>query len=195
MIKDSFDSEKLSFSLEEPDSNRKSQREDNGKISTDLINAISTTLTMIIEENKNLKNYNSILQKQNRMIFSALSVPKISIYDYLIRIQKYSNIEKNTLILSLIFIDLLCTKSKLTLTYFNIHRILVGSILIAIKYNEDSVYNNKYYSEIAGVDIKELNSIEYKFIELCNFKMFISEKIFEHYSNYLESFKKINNNQ
>ena len=111
-------------------------------------------MTLILEENKNLKNYKDIIQKQSKMIFSASSVPGISIIDYLERIQTYSNLEKSTLISSLIFIDRFCELSKTTLTYYNIHRILFASIIIAIKYNEDSFYDNKYYAEIAGITIE-----------------------------------------
>ena len=74
------------------------------------------------------------------MTFSANSIPNISINDYLTRIQVYSGIEKSTLILSLILIDHLCKKAELILTYYNIHRILFGVVLISIKYNEDSYY-------------------------------------------------------
>ena len=195
MSSDSFDSEGKSFSSKDEDTDSKTHQEESQKNNKDLINAISAILTMVLEENKNIKNYKEILLKQNKNIFTAKSIPKISISDYLVRILKYSFIERNTLIISLIYIDRLCEISKITLTYYNIHRILVGSILIAIKYNEDSIYNNKYYSEVAGVSLKELNLIEKKFIELCNCKMFVSNNIFEHYSFYLESFKKINDNK
>ena len=201
MSSDSFDSEGKSFSSKDEDTESKTHKEESQKNSKDLINdnkdlinAISEILTMVLEENKKIKNYKEILLKQNKNIFTAKSIPKISIFDYLVRILKYSFIERNTLIISLIYIDRLCELSKITLTYYNIHRILVGAILIAIKYNEDSIYNNKYYSEVAGVSLNELNLIENKFIELCNCKMFVSNNIFENYSFYLESFKKINEN-
>lgn len=192
MNSDSFDSEDKSFSSKDEDTESKTHQEESQKNNKDLIHAISIVLTMVLEENKNIKNYKEILVKQNKLIFTANSVPKISIFDYLVRILKYSFIERSTLIISLIYIDRLCELSKLTLTYYNIHRILVGAILIAMKYNEDSIYNNKYYSEIAGVSLNELNLIESKFIELCNCKMFVSNKVFENYICYLESFKKIN---
>ena len=124
------------------------------------------------------------------MVFSSNTIPNISICDYLLRIQTYSFIEKSTLILSLIYIDRLCQHCKLTLTFYNIHRVLFGAILIAIKYNEDKFYDNKYYSDIAGVDLKELKSIEYKFVELINFKMYVSDDIFNKYSSYLNSLEK-----
>ena len=128
------------------------------------------------------------------MVFSANSIPGISIKDYLIRIQTYSGIEKSTLILSLILIDHICKKSNLILTYNNIHRVLFGSILISIKFNEDSYYDNKFYSEIAGVKLKELKSIEDSFFELNDFNVFVSYKEYEQYRKYLEDFNEISKN-
>jgi hypothetical protein len=195
MSSDSFDNEGKSYSSKDGDTDSKTHKEEGQKDNKDLIQAISMILTMVLEENKNFKNYREILIKQNKLIFTAKSVPKISIFDYLVRILKYTFIERNTLIISLIYIDRLCELSKITLTYYNIHRILVGAILIAIKYNEDSIYNNKYYSDVAGVTLNELNLIESKFIELCDCKMFVPYKVFENYCYYLESFKKINHNK
>ncbi len=123
-------------------------------------------------------------------MFTAPSIPKISIYDYLMRIQKYSNIEKNTLIVSLVYIDRFCELNNLTLTYFNIHRILFVSILVSIEYNEDKFYEKKYYAEIAGISLNELNKLESIFLEMCQFKLFVSVDLFEKYSRYLNSFNK-----
>ena len=75
------------------------------------------------------------------------------------------------------------------MTYYNIHRILFSSILISIKYNEDSYYDNKYYAEIAGVKLKELKSIEYSFVDLLNFNIFIKDDIYEKYREYLDNFE------
>ena len=122
------------------------------------------------------------------MIFSANSIPDISIKDYLIRIQTYSGVEKSTLILSLILIDHICKKSNLIITYYNIHRLLFGSVLISIKFNEDTYYDNKFYSEIAGVKLKELKMIEYSFLELSDFNVSVNKDEFEQYRKYLEDF-------
>ena len=154
-----------------------------------LIESISQTLCTILENNKKMANYKEIVKKQSKVAFSANLIPKISIKDYLIRIQTYSNIEKSTLIFSLIYIDRLCHNSDVKLTYYNIHRILFSSILISIKYNEDSYYDNKYYSEIAGVKLKELKLLEYTFIAMINFKLYISNEIYKKYETYLDNFE------
>ena len=153
----------------------------------DLIEAISQTLTTILEDNKKLNNYKEIVKNQSKMVFSATTIPSITIKEYLIRIQTYSHIEKSTMILSLIYIDRLCEIADITLTFYNIHRILFAAVLMAIKYNEDNYYDNNFYAEIAGVKSKELKMIEYTFLDMVDFKMFIDDETFEKYKLYLEN--------
>ena len=152
---------------------------------TDLINAISKTLLTILNNNESLKNYREIVKKQNMMCFSANSVPNISIKDYLIRIQNYSQMEKSTLILSLILIDKMCKKSNIALTIYNIHRILFSSVLISIKYNEDSYFDNTFYAQIAGIKPNELKLLEYKFLEFNDFNVYTNDYDYEQYEKYL----------
>ena len=189
MLKKSFNSENSSG--QEGTITKKDIIDELNPENVDLIKSISKALTIILEENKQSDNYKDIIEKQNKMIFSSKTIPNISIYDYLIRIQFYSGIEKSTLIFSLILIDHICKNADLILTYYNIHRILFGSILISIKINEDSIYDNKFYAEIAGVKLKELNVIEYTFFKLNNFNVLVSTKEYKKYKNYLESFNKI----
>ena len=189
MNSDSFDSENESYDTDREEDEANHSQEEIKVQNLDLLKSISAALTLIVEENKNLKNYKEIIYKQSKMIFSAKSIPKISIYDYLMRIQTYSRIDKNSLIISLIYIDRICEIGHITLTYYNIHRILFTSVIIAIKYNEDNFFDNKFYSEIAGVKLHELNILENTFVQKCNFTFYISDDIFEKYSRYLNSFK------
>ena len=154
-----------------------------------LIKAISQTLVSILENNKKKSNYKEKVKKQNKMAFSANLIPNISIEDYLLRIQTYANIEKSTLIISLIFIDKLCHTADVTLTHYNIHRILFTAVLISIKYNEDSFFDNQYYSDIAGVKIKELKLLEYTFVSMVDFNFYVSNEIYQKYLEYLDEFE------
>jgi hypothetical protein len=192
--KTSFDSEEFNSDIEEEEIETKSQTKNKEDESTklqnlNLIKAISQTLTSILENNKKMPNFKEILKTQGKMVFSANLIPDISIEEYLIRIQKYANMETSTLIMSLILIDRLCQKANLTLTYHNIHRIIFSAILISIKYNEDNYYDNKYYADIAGVKLKELQLLEYNFISLLHFNLFIQDEIYEKYKKYLFDFE------
>ena len=186
----SFDSEEYNSEEEGLDTTpqTKTKEDESPKLQNKtLIKSISQTLESILENNKQLPNFKEILKSQAKMVFSANLIPNISIEDYLIRIQMYSNIEKSTLIISLILIDRLCQLSNLTLTYHNIHRIIFSAILISIKYNEDTYYDNKYYSEIAGVTLKELKILEYSFLSMVHFKLFIQEELYDKYIQYLDN--------
>ena len=189
--KNSFDSENSS-NCEEEEINTKSGKKvdspQNNLKNYNLIKAISITLTSILDQNKNLENYREIIQNQRHSIFSGNFIPNISVKDYLERIQTYTNIEKSTLIICLIYIDRLCNKAKVTLTYYNIHRILFSSIIIGIKYNEDCFYDNKYYSQIAGVKMKELVILEYNFIKMLNCELYVSKELYDKYQIYLDNY-------
>ena len=187
----SFESEAGSFDSDIGDeTDARSQKEESKIKNSELIQSISDILSKILEENKKLPNIKEIISKQNKMCFSYNSIPKISIKDYLERIQEYTCLEQNTLILSLIYIDRLCEIGKIILTYYNIHKILFGAILIAIKYNEDNFYDNKYYAKIAGVKISELKLMELNFIRFIDYQMFVPEEIFTNYRDYLNSLSK-----
>ena len=198
MSSNTFNSENFSnFEEEEDEETRNQSEREKGKknktketkeTNIDIINSISEALTLILEENKKLKNYKELIVKQSKMVFSSKSIPSISLYDYLKRIQKYTQLEKSTLIIALILIDHICEKAHLTITYYNIHRILFGAVLISIKFNEDTIYDNKYYAEIGGVKLNELKLIEYNFLLLSNFNVFVKSAEYEHYKNYLEGF-------
>ena len=155
-----------------------------------ILNAISEIFKQITENNNEQVVKKDSSKKKHAALYSE-APPKISLYDYVSRIQKYTAIEKNTIILALIYIDRVCEINSFHLTSYNIHRILFISILTAIKYNEDSVYSNKYYSEVAGVSLKELNSMENSFLELLDFKLFVTVEEFNKYNYYLENFKNI----
>ena len=198
--KKSFDSEEMNSSsdceideVETKEQTHRNEKEEelvlNKLPNSDLIKAISQTLETILEENKNNPDYKEIVKNQKKMPFSSDSIPGISIEDYLIRIQTYANMEKNTLIVSLIFIDRLCKIADLTLTYYNIHRILFTSVLLSVKYNEDTFYDNKFYAEIAGVKLKELNLLEFTFTKMINFRFFINNDLFEKYVQYLDNYE------
>ena len=188
---DSFESECSSDGEEETKQEKKNEEDSpQSKLPNfDLIRAIAITLNSILETNKNLENYKEIIRDQSRQVFSANIIPSISIKDYLIRIQTYSNIERSTLIISLIYIDRFCNKAKVTLTHYNIHRILFSSILMGVKFNEDNFYDNKYYSQIAGVKLKELKVLEYNFIKMLNCELYVSRDLYDKYELYLKNFK------
>ena len=142
-----------------------------------IVQSIISVLTELIEINQ--KNINQMNLTQDDDIFNSKSIPNISIYDYIIRIIEYSDVEENTLILSLIYIDIIAKIKKIT--KYNIHKFLITSILIALKYNEDKIYKNDYYSQIGGINNEELMQLELNFLVFIDFNIYINNNTFEQY--------------
>lgn len=148
---------------------------------------IAKVIKDLLFKNRTLNNYNQKIKEQSKMIFSSKKIPKIPISDYIQRIIQYTGIENSSLITSLIYLDRIC-QNDILITDYNIHRLLLMSIIMSIKNNEDIIYENGYYSKVAGVTIKEFNKLESDFLILLEFKLFVSEEEFFKYKFYLEKY-------
>ena len=163
-----------------PNSNVNSNKKKEEKLSK-LEKNISAILTEISGQNSNIE-YNS------EDPFSTKYVSDVTLEYFFGRIKKYTKIEKSTLIIILIYADRICTTSGIILNPHNIHRIILGCLLLAVKYNEDLYFSNEQYAKIGGVSLKELNELEYFSFQLLDFNLYISDDIFQKYYNYISNY-------
>ena len=152
----------------------------NSSENSNLIEIISFSLLEIIT-----KSYKEKIKSQKKSLFTSKKIPNISIGDYLARIKKFTNINDSTLIICLIYLDRYLKMNKIILTEFNVHRLFFSSLLIAIKYNEDYFYTNKFYSNVSGLKCSELNKLELKFSTEIKFDLFVDKNLYEKYKNNL----------
>ena len=155
---------------------------DNPEIQKALI-TMADLLTDICEESSKDKDTNNKLIKP----FLSKKIPSISIEKYLVRLVSHSKMEISTLILILIYIDKICKNNKFRLNFFNIHKFIVTSMLVSIKYNEDDFFSNSFYAKVGGVSITELNHLEYEFLSLIDFDLYVDDDLYSKYSNYILS--------
>ena len=155
---------------------------DDSEIHNALI-TMADLLTDICEESSKDKGTNNKLIKP----FLSKKIPSISIEKYLVRLVSHSKMEISTLILILIYIDKICKNNKFRLNFFNIHKFIVTSMLVSIKYNEDDFFSNSFYAKVGGVSITELNHLEYEFLSLIDFDLYVDDDLYSKYSNYILS--------
>lgn len=75
----------------------------------------------------------------NVTIFHGLRPPTISVGKYLQRIFKYINCSHSCFVAAYVYIDRLLQRHKsLVISSFNIHRLLITSIMVAAKFLDDS---------------------------------------------------------
>jgi hypothetical protein len=150
-----------------------------------ILELISSLLVKICEENKIKKCNKNFLLKS----FTCENIPSISIKDYFLRLSKHAKVNESTIILILIYIDRICNMNHFILTYYNIHKLILAAFILAIKYNEDNYYSMVYYSKIGGVPVAELNKLEFEYLILIGFRLFVHTQLFEKYYNDLMSLK------
>lgn len=144
-------------------------------------NIIAKLLTDICEEGKTNSEANLLLIKP----FISKKIPSITINDYIDRLLKYSKVSEEIFILVLIYIDLLNRKYKINFNYNNIHKLILASFVVTVKFHEDEHYSLKYYAKLGGISLKEIINLEYVFLTLLDFRLYISEELFQKYNNYL----------
>ena len=146
-----------------------------------IINAIVANLKDIIEENKKNNKYKYIL-KDN--IFYLENLPPISLEKYVQHLVKFTQMNISTLILAVMYIDKFCEKYKYFLTLNNIYRLILISVFISLKYNEDIFINAKAYASIAGVTVVDLKNLEFQMCVALDFSFFIESDNYQQYFQY-----------
>jgi len=118
--------------------------------------------------------------------FNAQQPPDISVNDYLARIIKYTPCSAECYILALIFIDRIIEKKRIRVDSLNVHRFLLLSVMISSKILDDTTYNNRYYSHVGGLNIKELNMLECELLVLLEYNLNVTPKSFACYEREVE---------
>ena len=159
------------------------KKENSPRESILIFNKIIELLKDICEENKKEKN---LFFKQLKYFYS-MTVPLISIQKYLEHIYEYTHINSSTIVLMLIYIDRICNILKAKISYYNVHKLILGSMIIASKYNENDneCYTIKFYAKLGGVSPAEAFNLEYSFVTLLNFNLYVTEELFCKYYDHL----------
>ena len=150
-----------------------------------IIKAIASNLKDIIEQNEQMGN-NKYLWKDK--VFYLEQVPPISLESYINHLVKCTNMNISTLILSIIYIDQFCEKIKYILSYNNIYRLILISVFISLKYNEDKIINAKEYAIISGVSVGDLKMLEYQLCGALDFEFFVKSDYYQQYFVYFSKY-------
>ncbi|CDO93451.1 unnamed protein product [Kluyveromyces dobzhanskii CBS 2104] len=136
---------------------------------THLVVIISRMLSFLIQIN-DAKNAGKDTMELTR--FHSKAAPSITVYQYLIRLTKYSSLEHSVLLSAVYYIDLLsAVYPEFTLNSLTVHRFLLTATTIASKGLCDSFCTNTHYSKVGGVQCSELNILENEFLERVRYRI------------------------
>lgn len=153
-----------------------------------LVYVLAYVLDRMVMSNSN-NNAENVAEggEGNPMItkFHAMRTPSINIRDYLLRIEKYSGCSPECFVMALIYIDRFIQRTGFKLNAFNVHRIVITSIVLAVKFFDDQYFDNAYYAKVGGVPCGEMNSLELEFLFQTNFSLHVHADEYARYYNEL----------
>ncbi|XP_004515319.1 cyclin-U4-1-like [Cicer arietinum] len=148
-----------------------------------LITFLSSLLERVAESNDETQQE----QQQKISVFHGLTRPNISIQSYLERIFKYANCSPSCFIVAYVYLDRFTqTQPSLPINSFNVHRLLITSVMVAAKFMDDVYYNNAYYAKVGGITKAEMNFLELDFLFGLGFNLNVTPITFQAYSVHLQ---------
>jgi hypothetical protein len=152
-----------------------------------IIIILSKIIGTVIEKSVKYHEVNKTKEKKDTN-FCSKEIPNISITNYILRLTKKINIEPSTLILGIIYFDKICNKGNIILSFLNVYRLILISLVLAIKFNEEYFETNEFYSKIGGLSNKSFNKLEIAVLKILNYKLYIKKDIYDNYINHISNF-------
>ncbi|KAL6641474.1 hypothetical protein ACP70R_019655 [Stipagrostis hirtigluma subsp. patula] len=120
--------------------------------------------------------------------FQGLTKPAISIGGYLERIFRFASCSPSCYVVAYIYLDrFLRRRPALAVDSFNVHRLLITSVLTAVKFVDDICYNNAYFARVGGISLVEMNYLEVDFLFGIAFDLNVTPAAFASYCAVLQS--------
>ncbi|MBA0861164.1 hypothetical protein Goshw_025171 [Gossypium schwendimanii] len=156
---------------------------ENPNVMPNLITFLSSLLQKVAESN----DANRRFKAQKVSVFHGLSRPTISIQNYLYRIYKYAKCSPCCFIVAYVYLDRFAQRQpSLPINSFNVHRLLITSVMVAAKFMDDMYYNNAYYAKVGGISTTEMNFLEVDFLFGLGFQLNVTPNTFNTYYSYLK---------
>ena len=134
------------------------------------------------------EDFNYLIMKMAERRFIPPPDPQ-TIFDFIADIFIVTKMEREVIILALIYIERLIFNTGLLLTSRNWRRILLTAMIIASKVWDDNSFENNHFAQVfSNLGVSEINTLERIFLELINYKIFVKQS---EYFKYLLMIKTI----
>lgn len=116
---------------------------------------------------------------QYRCFFGAGNGMALSIDKYLCRFKKWLRCSPECFVLALIYVCKIIKIENRLVNSYSIFRIFLAAIVAAAKFNDDKLCSERYYAEVGGISVAELNKLEIEILFLLKFDLYVSNAYFQ----------------
>jgi len=116
------------------------------------------------------------------LCFRSQQVPQISVFDYLVRLTEFFCCSPACYVVAAAYIDrVLRSQPDFALDAGTVHRLLLASLVIAVKFTDDRPLKNTWYAKTGGVSNRELNVLEATLLKLLDWRVHVSANEYDYY--------------
>ncbi|XP_051193541.1 cyclin-P4-1 [Lolium perenne] len=122
--------------------------------------------------------------------FRSTSKPGISVRAYVSRVARFAGCSPACYVVAYIYLDRLLHRGRrfaLAVDSYSVHRLLITTVLAAVKFMDDICYNNAYFAKVGGISLAEMNYLEVDFLFGIGFDLNVTPKTFGDYCAVLQS--------
>ncbi|KAK6911540.1 Cyclin PHO80-like [Dillenia turbinata] len=110
----------------------------------------------------------------------------IGIQSYIEHIFKFANCTPSCFVRGCIYMDRFLQEKGIRLTSYNVHRLLITSIMVASKLREDESSDIKHFALVGAIPEEELKLMELDFLTTLKFNLHVADEIFNNYCKQLK---------
>eukprot|EP00727_Mastigamoeba_balamuthi_P014180 m51a1_g9385 hypothetical protein (233) ;mRNA; f:228661-229359 len=108
--------------------------------------------------------------------------PSVDLTAYIERLLTYIPAARTDLAYTLALVD----RSGVALTWASAHRLVAVALVVAVKFALDAPPTNKFYADVAGVDVRELNALEIELLGRIEFRAWLGDDVVAEYERLLD---------
>lgn len=92
---------------------------------------------------------------------------------YVRRLVEYMDCSTSAYLLALVYMKrIIQSEEKLVINELSVHRLLITALVLAVKFLDDHVFSNEFYSKVGGLaNVREINQLEAGFLNIMKFQL------------------------
>lgn len=144
-----------------------------------LSECIGTYLTARMD---NANRFPSPSPKHRLSVFCSIEAPRVTIEAFVKRLISYTHCSPSAFIVMLLYVDRFMERAAptLRLTELTVHRVVMSSLMAAVKMLDDRVYSTGHYARVGGVpSTTEMRRMEVTFIQVADYRLLVDNAMYE----------------
>ena len=143
----------------------------------DCTEVLAALLTSVLEER---------CETEPATVYDSKQIVAISMNAYLSRWMKLTQSEGSVPIAAACLLDRMIARTGLTLTSYNIHRVVLAALVVSHKLILDVPFTNAHFARVGGVSLQEVNRLEATFLLDMDWELTIEAEEHARYKGYFQ---------